>query len=140
MAITAALVKELRDSTGAGMIDAKKALTEPHTNQIGTEPDRNQTGTENEQKTIQNKPNKKPNQKRIPTPTPNSKQDQSRTGTPKTENNHRPGSPERRRETPRCYRRVQSSPFSGTEFHSPPPATKRGQQCGQKRHPTESEQ
>jgi elongation factor Ts len=28
MAITAALVKELRDSTGAGMMDAKKALTE----------------------------------------------------------------------------------------------------------------
>ena len=28
MAITAAMVKELRDSTGAGMIDAKKALTE----------------------------------------------------------------------------------------------------------------
>jgi hypothetical protein len=28
MAITAALVKELRDKTGAGMMDAKKALTE----------------------------------------------------------------------------------------------------------------
>ena len=28
MAITAAMVKELRDSTGAGMMDAKKALTE----------------------------------------------------------------------------------------------------------------
>ena len=28
MAVTAALVKELRDSTGAGMMDAKKALTE----------------------------------------------------------------------------------------------------------------
>ena len=28
MAITAALVKEVRDSTGAGMMDAKKALTE----------------------------------------------------------------------------------------------------------------
>ena len=28
MAITAALVKELRDTTGAGMMDAKKALTE----------------------------------------------------------------------------------------------------------------
>ena len=28
MAITAALVKELRDATGAGMMDAKKALTE----------------------------------------------------------------------------------------------------------------
>ncbi len=28
MAITAALVKELRDMTGAGMMDAKKALTE----------------------------------------------------------------------------------------------------------------
>jgi len=28
MAITASLVKELRDSTGAGMMDAKKALTE----------------------------------------------------------------------------------------------------------------
>ena len=28
MAITAALVKQLRDSTGAGMMDAKKALTE----------------------------------------------------------------------------------------------------------------
>ena len=28
MAITAALVKELRDSTGAGMMDAKKALVE----------------------------------------------------------------------------------------------------------------
>ena len=28
MAITAKLVKELRDSTGAGMMDAKKALTE----------------------------------------------------------------------------------------------------------------
>ena len=28
MAITAALVKELRVSTGAGMMDAKKALTE----------------------------------------------------------------------------------------------------------------
>ena len=28
MAITAALVKELRESTGAGMMDAKKALTE----------------------------------------------------------------------------------------------------------------
>ena len=27
-AITAAMVKELRDSTGAGMMDAKKALTE----------------------------------------------------------------------------------------------------------------
>ena len=28
MAITAALVKELRDMTGAGMMDAKKALVE----------------------------------------------------------------------------------------------------------------
>jgi len=28
MAITAALVKELRDKTGAGMMDSKKALTE----------------------------------------------------------------------------------------------------------------
>ena len=28
MAITASMVKELRDSTGAGMMDAKKALTE----------------------------------------------------------------------------------------------------------------
>ena len=28
MAITASLVKELRDNTGAGMMDAKKALTE----------------------------------------------------------------------------------------------------------------
>ena len=28
MAITAQMVKELRDSTGAGMMDAKKALTE----------------------------------------------------------------------------------------------------------------
>ncbi|MDP5360762.1 MAG: translation elongation factor Ts, partial [Paracoccaceae bacterium] len=28
MAITAAMVKDLRDSTGAGMMDAKKALTE----------------------------------------------------------------------------------------------------------------
>jgi len=28
MSITAAMVKELRDSTGAGMMDAKKALTE----------------------------------------------------------------------------------------------------------------
>jgi len=28
MAITAAMVKELRESTGAGMMDAKKALTE----------------------------------------------------------------------------------------------------------------
>ena len=28
MAITAAMVKELRDTTGAGMMDAKKALTE----------------------------------------------------------------------------------------------------------------
>ncbi|MYK32638.1 MAG: elongation factor Ts, partial [Boseongicola sp. SB0670_bin_30] len=28
MSITAALVKELRDATGAGMMDAKKALTE----------------------------------------------------------------------------------------------------------------
>ena len=28
MAITASLVKELRDTTGAGMMDAKKALTE----------------------------------------------------------------------------------------------------------------
>ena len=28
MAITAAMVKELRDATGAGMMDAKKALTE----------------------------------------------------------------------------------------------------------------
>ena len=28
MAITAKLVKELRDNTGAGMMDAKKALTE----------------------------------------------------------------------------------------------------------------
>ena len=28
MAITAAMVKELRDKTGAGMMDAKKALTE----------------------------------------------------------------------------------------------------------------
>jgi len=28
MAITAAQVKELRESTGAGMMDAKKALTE----------------------------------------------------------------------------------------------------------------
>ncbi len=28
MAITAALVKELRDRTGAGMMDCKKALTE----------------------------------------------------------------------------------------------------------------
>ena len=28
MAITAAQVKELRDTTGAGMMDAKKALTE----------------------------------------------------------------------------------------------------------------
>ena len=27
MAITAAMVKELRDATGAGMMDAKKALT-----------------------------------------------------------------------------------------------------------------
>ncbi|MDE0764578.1 MAG: translation elongation factor Ts [Amylibacter sp.] len=32
MAITAALVKELRDSTGAGMMDAKKALTETNGN------------------------------------------------------------------------------------------------------------
>ncbi|GAE80175.1 translation elongation factor Ts [Cutibacterium acnes JCM 18920] len=29
MAITAAEVKKLRDATGAGMMDAKKALTEP---------------------------------------------------------------------------------------------------------------
>ena len=28
MAITAAMVKELRETTGAGMMDAKKALTE----------------------------------------------------------------------------------------------------------------
>ena len=28
MAITAQMVKELRESTGAGMMDAKKALTE----------------------------------------------------------------------------------------------------------------
>ena len=28
MAITAAMVKELREATGAGMMDAKKALTE----------------------------------------------------------------------------------------------------------------
>ena len=28
MAITASMVKELRDTTGAGMMDAKKALTE----------------------------------------------------------------------------------------------------------------
>jgi len=28
MAITASMVKELRDATGAGMMDAKKALTE----------------------------------------------------------------------------------------------------------------
>ena len=28
MSITASMVKELRDSTGAGMMDAKKALTE----------------------------------------------------------------------------------------------------------------
>ena len=28
MAITAAMVKDLRDKTGAGMMDAKKALTE----------------------------------------------------------------------------------------------------------------
>ena len=28
MAITAAMVKELRDKTGAGMMDCKKALTE----------------------------------------------------------------------------------------------------------------
>ena len=28
MSVTAAMVKELRDSTGAGMMDAKKALTE----------------------------------------------------------------------------------------------------------------
>ena len=28
MAITAAMVKELRESTGAGMMDCKKALTE----------------------------------------------------------------------------------------------------------------
>ena len=28
MAITAAMVKELRETTGAGMLDAKKALTE----------------------------------------------------------------------------------------------------------------
>ena len=28
MAVTAAMVKELRESTGAGMMDAKKALTE----------------------------------------------------------------------------------------------------------------
>ena len=28
MAVTAQMVKELRDSTGAGMMDAKKALTE----------------------------------------------------------------------------------------------------------------
>ena len=28
MTITAAMVKDLRDSTGAGMMDAKKALTE----------------------------------------------------------------------------------------------------------------
>ena len=32
MAITAALVKELRDLTGAGMMDAKKALTETNGN------------------------------------------------------------------------------------------------------------
>ncbi|WP_108837925.1 translation elongation factor Ts [Tateyamaria sp. Alg231-49] len=32
MAITAAMVKELRDSTGAGMMDAKKALTETEGN------------------------------------------------------------------------------------------------------------
>ncbi|MFY9211237.1 MAG: translation elongation factor Ts [Aestuariivita sp.] len=32
MAITAAMVKELRDSTGAGMMDAKKALTETNGN------------------------------------------------------------------------------------------------------------
>jgi len=32
MAITAALVKELRDATGAGMMDAKKALTETNGN------------------------------------------------------------------------------------------------------------
>ena len=32
MAITAAMVKELRDSTGAGMMDAKKALTETQGN------------------------------------------------------------------------------------------------------------
>jgi translation elongation factor EF-Ts len=29
MTITAQMVKELRESTGAGMMDAKKALTEP---------------------------------------------------------------------------------------------------------------
>ena len=41
MAITAAMVKELRDSTGAGMMDAKKALTEnTQSNRIGTSLDR----------------------------------------------------------------------------------------------------
>ena len=34
MAITASLVKELRDTTGAGMMDAKKALTESLVNSI----------------------------------------------------------------------------------------------------------
>jgi len=37
MAITAAMVKELRDSTGAGMMDAKKALTESNGDR-GNEP------------------------------------------------------------------------------------------------------
>ena len=31
MAITAGMVKELRETTGAGMMDCKKALTEPPT-------------------------------------------------------------------------------------------------------------
>ena len=41
MAITAGLVKELREMTGAGMMDCKKALTETNGDRI---PEKERTG------------------------------------------------------------------------------------------------